>query len=1137
MKKQNLLLCLWLFVTTVSLQAQQPAYNQNSSRSNNTRAFNQNSSRSNSAKIADNDAWSFGANTAASFALNSNENTLFRGNSVATKLSGRYYFGNFGLGVAGGIIPGSINGAALSNFLVERKFPLDAVVTNARPANSYLLFGPSFRFGRRVQFGAEVNGGMFYNNAGGVTIAQQGAQRSLFRFDNGSKNLFPGFSGTVNIGYPINNSTQFFVNTDYLQTQSSIRLFDPQRGIDLPTEQNRNVKLFTVGIGITKSFNTKKSTVVRREIAGEESTEFFYETKAPRDVATGQSSGRRVLPTVNKREIAIGEPGVQLYQTNAPRDVATGQSSGRRVLPTVNKREIAIDEPGVQLYQTNAPRDVATGQSSGRITNENCGPVTIKQTLADGSAIEKTFACTNDALAYEKQTQGATFGEKVNQGLHAAGSSLSQRNTFGEKVNAGLHAAGSALSQGASRNFLVGKISWTSNANNIVTNKTKLAGGAGGGAAAASYAATGMVVNNPNPPGGLTANIHAREAASGKRARDAGSGMATGRRQYEPIYFENGSEMPGDLANIKSNPLYTDKETTGQNPLSENKYALYGIMKAAANLAGLVVHLVDAGSGATVAGTKTDEDGSFFFANVPSGFYLAKITGSIRSKKSYDAKLNKQSDIAGELLLGNDYFSIALITDTGSVETAQAVVKTKTKSNQSNDRTSNGSGSVWDSRSQKTLSITTADVDGDGAMDLIASSNFNETIARQNLLGGALPGGAVISAMARPGTPIGGIIVKGGKNPGGQMRTTTTNEHGEFEFTNWTEGNYTITAELDYYIQDETAIVLGRGSRGTNINTTESNLKDIPPVMNKSGGGGIKQSSMPNRISMNVTVPKQTQGATFGEKVNAGLVDNNDPTTRVRNNNTVRSNRIDNAFVLADLDGDGEMESSLLNINDEVATITLSEPGITVAGDNAAGGINITDASNQNNNWRTTEPTGSKDVLQTQVKTATKVGPVKWMAPEVIAKKVKVELYVEELTASSADYAVAQSKYLTRDVDIKTISCSDGVIVALTSKGDDYPSSSKISLNGLPPGLPVGNAAVWFVAENGAVYKKQTDVRGRLSLTRLPPGTPLKMLMNLALEGSDDVLVTFSTDAQGNAISNVLKTKHDTVKNSINNVR
>lgn len=34
---------------------------------------------------------------------------------------------------------------------------------------------------------------------------------------------------------------------------------------------------------------------------------------------------------------------------------------------------------------------------------------------------------------------------------------------------------------------------------------------------------------------------------------------------------------------------------------------------------------------------------------------------------------------------------------------------------------------------------------------------------------------------------------------------------------------------------------------------------------------GENKNGMPSRISMNVTVPKQTQGATFGEKVNAGL--------------------------------------------------------------------------------------------------------------------------------------------------------------------------------------------------------------------------------------------------------------------------
>ena len=42
------------------------------------------------------------------------------------------------------------------------------------------------------------------------------------------------------------------------------------------------------------------------------------------------------------------------------------------------------------------------------------------------------------------------------------------------------------------------------------------------------------------------------------------------------------------------------------------------------------------------------------------------------------------------------------------------------------------------------------------------------------------------------------------------------------------------------------------------------------PASAASGINGIN-GSMPNRISMNVTVPRQTQGATFGEKVNAGL--------------------------------------------------------------------------------------------------------------------------------------------------------------------------------------------------------------------------------------------------------------------------
>ena len=59
-------------------------------------------------------------------------------------------------------------------------------------------------------------------------------------------------------------------------------------------------------------------------------------------------------------------------------------------------------------------------------------------------------------------------------------------------------------------------------------------------------------------------------------------------------------------------------------------------------------------------------------------------------------------------------------------------------------------------------------------------------------------------------------------------------------------------------------------------------VSSVSILAGSSGGGAASagyaatgrlkvDNSMPNRISMNVTVPKQTQGATFGERVNAGL--------------------------------------------------------------------------------------------------------------------------------------------------------------------------------------------------------------------------------------------------------------------------
>lgn len=162
----------------------------------------------------------------------------------------------------------------------------------------------------------------------------------------------------------------------------------------------------------------------------------------------------------------------------------------------------------------------------GKIVKEK----TIKSTSGsestlDGSAQKSNINGINNGMpnrismnvTIAKQTQGATFGEKVNAGkinvtlveggcivlfssnegyrVNTTDKSIKELSknecaAFGEKVNQGLHAAGGALSQGAS--LLGGALPGGAIISAAVSSVGNLAGG-GGGAAAASYAATGKM--------------------------------------------------------------------------------------------------------------------------------------------------------------------------------------------------------------------------------------------------------------------------------------------------------------------------------------------------------------------------------------------------------------------------------------------------------------------------------------------------------------------------------------------------------------------------------------------------------------------------------------------------------------------
>lgn len=1008
--------------------------------------------------------WQFGLNSSASFGLNSKETSLFRGNGLATGLNGQYFFGPIGLGVNSGFIYSKLNTSAINQFMIDRKFPQTSTVGTTPSQNAYLLVGPSLRLGQRVQFIASVKGGMFMNQSGELVIGQQGAVRPLYRFDGGTKSFFPGFNGSLSFSYPVGTTSAFVLTTDFLQSSSSIQLFDPQQGIDIPIEQERKWQSINAGISFIKTFQTK---------APRDAASGLPTGRRSRDAASGMATGRR------SRDAASGLPtgrrsrdaGSGMATGRRSRDAASGLPTGRRQYspasfnnPDGDDETSLIDPENKRVLKTKTK----SNQSNDRTTNESCGPVTTKTTHPDGTVEEQTFSCPDDAVHYKtkidgggmpnrismnvtvpKQTQGATFGEKVNQGLHASGSIVSGRI---------VHKPGATGGAG------------------IVTNRTH---GGGGGAAQASYAATGFAVNT-----GIGMNLFSREAgsgmATGKRSRDAGSGMATGRRQYQPFYSENtGFSCSTCVATVAAKPIRgwsikTNAAVNNTSKKTENGYQPWEISDGdeLAQLAAVGVHLLDITTGTIIASTQTDNSGAFWFANVPAGKYIVEIDGVLQYRKGYNyykAQSDiKAIDVAGEVLLGYDAFEVVfdtpdegigvlkfnhntarsnkstikgdggggsdslqqkgtivtsrqntkgiivvgsdtdgdgvtdrftatgILNDGTSVPINDVVVRKRsgateiaisfnppatqkasintTRSNIKQATVTIGDGASGNSaadfkvtgtfsdgatRTATQLSETVSgdavfqvsfalgDSDGDGHPDFIWSPRSNLVVTSQSetanrnelpataftgtssfvkslplyfnattetgqpvLLAGNHGSTTAPGPAARPGNPIGGIIVKGGKNPGGQMFQRETNGFGEFEYTGITEGNYLITTEYALHINDQTVIEVGDvdengpTTRAQDHNSTRSNKTANSVAPNPSGDSSnakaqdhnssrsnkTASSVAPNPGGGNYTVSKAAVNSLLQTVLDAEDLLNNDNSANKTGVNTSRSN-------------------------------------------------------------------------------------------------------------------------------------------------------------------------------------------------------------------------------------------------------
>ncbi len=134
-------------------------------------------------------------------------------------------------------------------------------------------------------------------------------------------------------------------------------------------------------------------------------------------------------------------------------------------------------------------------------------------------------------------------------------------------------------------------------------------------------------------------------------------------------------------------------------------------------------------------------------------------------------------------------------------------------------------------------------------------------------------------AMAKPGTPIGGIVVKGGKNPGGNYFILPVEEGGKIDFEVSEKGNYKLMVE-EAMPQANKSIsskgVKGNASR-RRVEVLKSNKTGAPSasaIEKRTYTGGRKNEPQTKSISeKGVAGPKSKAKQKVKEKATSGLKD------------------------------------------------------------------------------------------------------------------------------------------------------------------------------------------------------------------------------------------------------------------------
>jgi hypothetical protein len=1036
------------------------------------------------------------------------DSLFFRGNGAGVKMNAGYSFGNFGIGLSSGFVSAETDKTKINGFISGTGVPPDQLlISTSNQQNMYFLLGPTAQFGNKIKAAIHAKGGLFINNSGFVNIRRLGAVNSVYRNEPSSKSIFPGFSAGLNLEFPVSGLVSVGFATDYLNSKSEVVNYDIRRGGAFE------------GIRLSKNISSLMAGISIR-----------YNIQSPRDVANSQAKGQRVLPTVNKREIS--------------KDVASEKTE-----VMFNPKEYTI----TKKYQPGQP------QYGNLVSDESCGPVTVKRTLDDGTVNEMTFACPEDAATFFQRT--GDFSERPTW------TSSNPRKTF--VLPHVLEKSGS----------ISGRVTWTSpnTGIGIITNKTIRGGGI------RMNENQGTTRTTPSTSFGTMVRMSAREA---------GSGMATGKRQHEPVFIENQEGVCNpcmtdvklvshELTHVVQQRKSGSMQGVQTNPLYENDTKIIATGEPGINgIAGLKVSLVNAATGRVVATTATESNGDFFFGNVPYGNYTVKLSGSFAGKKGYDIYLKTKSELEADMVWSGEEVQLTLFSGGNS---------------------SGEANKINTSRSNiKNIVIVDADTDGDGAFDTYrvagtltdgtskdltsdaSASRVNKTESftlKQSAM--QMPGGfgSKLGGISK-GAKLTGITVTSGDVNGdgiSSLKATASFSDGStWDITKDILVNNSHTRYRQYGIA--VADLDGDGMADAVINTSRSNIKNQ------------RTTNTDNEEEPLGVVKTKTKSNQSNDRMSNGSIGNSDVCNPCTNTyrvivadldadgkaeaalNTSHSNIKNLQVTMADLDGDGVAEAAINGSNSNIKNLRVAAGDVDGDGmTDIIMGAKVSDFG-LSRSLTTLQPgdpipgvdikLGSKKSGAEKNITADDAGKIRVigpdMEPDTYTLFVTSNIYIEDET----QVTVGDANEIA--IDEEGVQRSSGGIKQTMQtqvrKWEPSPSA-RAAINGsnsniknllatvdeleqmLNNDTAVAKAVINTSNSNIKNLRNAADglTQALDNLTTMDKAEALALLQTrMAAMNMQFLALQQSLQQAGrqySSISNVLKTKHDTVKNSINNVR